>query len=981
MKKSLFLLLSICYLSVNAQNSYLVNTAGNTFSPDSLTINVGDTVSWNNTGGFHNVNATQVTFPNNPEGFGNAVAGAGWSFQWIFTIAGNYDYQCDPHAGMGMTGVIIANALPQTLTYVPDDNFEQALINLGYDTFLDDSVTTANIDTVTILDVIGDSISDLTGIESFTALTVLDCSYNALASLDVSNNTALTLLRCESNQLTSLDVRNGNNNLLVTNFYSTNNPNLYCVDVDDVAWADTNWTVTNGNIDSTMSFSSNCSLLQAENLFFSEYGEGSSTSNRYFEIYNPSSDTVDLTHYAFPKVNNTPNNGVGIYETWIDFDSAALILPYDVYVVCSPLADSLILIEADMEINFLSNGDDGFALVYGNNPGTPMSPSAGGYQILDWIGDWNGDPGQGWEVAGVFNGTRDHTLIRKCDVIQGDTSWTDAAGTNPVNSQWIVLANEDWSDIGQHIILPCNLIYGCMDYLACNYDSNVVIDDGSCIYPGQTYQYNISICNGDSALIAGVYYSQAGLFIDSLINNIGCDSIVHTNLIIYSQFSSIYGGIANNSIGGGNFFSGQQALELSCYFPSELISTVVYSADTTLTTFEIRDDNGNVLDDTTVNVVPGGYRVYFNFPLLAGKDYLLGIDGTSNNLYRNNSGVNYPYNFGQLAAVTSSTAGGQYYYFFYDIELRQSSQPTNYTICNGESIEIAGNLYDSTGLYIDSLISFLGCDSLVFTNLIVSPNVTIINNQSICEGDNYTVNGNVYDSTGTYIDSLLTINGCDSIVTLNLTVINNLSSSSIDSHIACEMFTWIDGVTYTSSNNTALYVLNNSAGCDSVITLNLIINNNLVVNISSLNNNLVASVSGGTSPYSYLWTGPINSSNAIITPLLSGDYCLEVTDVEGCVSSQVCENVTISAVNEISVSNDLIIYPNPVINKVSFKFNDEVIDIKVFNMLGELIVEQKIDEGQSFVNFSVLKWKAATYSVKIQAKNGLILQKKFNVIK
>ena len=52
-----------------------------------------------------------------------------------------------------------------------------------------------------------------------------------------------------------------------------------------------------------------------------------------------------------------------------------------------------------MDYGSLSNGDDGFALVYGINPGSPMAPSAGGYQILDWIGDWNGDPGSGWEVA------------------------------------------------------------------------------------------------------------------------------------------------------------------------------------------------------------------------------------------------------------------------------------------------------------------------------------------------------------------------------------------------------------------------------------------------------------------------------------------------------------------------------------------------------------------------------------------------------
>ena len=368
----------------------------------------------------------------------------------------------------------------------------------------------------------------------------------------------------------------------------------------------------------------------ADNLFFSEYAEGSSgTSNRYFEVYNPTSDTIDLSNYAFARVNGNPTT-VGLYETWVNFDSGSVIFPFDVYVVSHSSANATIQSASDMNSNSLSNGDDGMALVYGNQPLSPISPDSGAYVILDWIGDWNGDPGQGWDVAGVSAGTRDHTIIRKCDLLQGDTSWTNAAGTDPVNSQWIVLANDDWSDIGQHIILPCNLIYGCMDSLACNYDSNVVIDDGSCVYPGQIYQYDISICNGDSALIGNVYYSQAGLFIDSLINSAGCDSIVYTNLIIYSQFNSIFGGITNNIVGGGGFYSGQQNLDLSCYMSSELVSAVVYSADTTLTTFEIRDDNGNVLDDTTINVVPGGHRIYFNYLMSAGSDYELSVNSGSN---------------------------------------------------------------------------------------------------------------------------------------------------------------------------------------------------------------------------------------------------------------------------------------------------------------------------------------------------------------
>ena len=91
-------------------------------------------------------------------------------------------------------------------TYVPDDKFEQALIDLGYDTTLDDSVLTANISGVTSLDVSNKEISDLTGIEAFTALTELDCFGNYLTSLDVTTNTALTYLSCHDNKLTSLDV-------------------------------------------------------------------------------------------------------------------------------------------------------------------------------------------------------------------------------------------------------------------------------------------------------------------------------------------------------------------------------------------------------------------------------------------------------------------------------------------------------------------------------------------------------------------------------------------------------------------------------------------------------------------------------------------------------------------------------------------------------------------------------------------------------
>ena len=206
-------------------------------------------------------------------------------------------------------------------TYVPDDNFEQALIDLGYDSILDNYITTSNINSITFLDVSNKGISDLTGIEGFTNLEDFGCSFNQityldvsanvnldelyapsnpllnidisgaisltklilydnnLSSIDLSNNTALTEiycqnnnlisldissnpdlthLWCENNQLMSLDLRNGNN-FDLDNLAIFNNPLLECIDVDNPAWSTAFWTVANFIIDPQHYFSNNCS--------------------------------------------------------------------------------------------------------------------------------------------------------------------------------------------------------------------------------------------------------------------------------------------------------------------------------------------------------------------------------------------------------------------------------------------------------------------------------------------------------------------------------------------------------------------------------------------------------------------------------------------------------------------------------------------------------------------------------------------------
>ena len=97
------------FISTNllAQASHNVTVANFSFTPSSLTIEVGDTVFWTNTSGTHNVNGSVTTFPSNPDSFGSgAVASGGWTYSYVFTTVGDYTYQCDPHAGSGMTASI-----------------------------------------------------------------------------------------------------------------------------------------------------------------------------------------------------------------------------------------------------------------------------------------------------------------------------------------------------------------------------------------------------------------------------------------------------------------------------------------------------------------------------------------------------------------------------------------------------------------------------------------------------------------------------------------------------------------------------------------------------------------------------------------------------------------------------------------------------------------------------------------------------------
>jgi len=131
---------------------------------------------------------------------------------------------------------------------------------------------------------------------------------------------------------------------------------------------------------------------------------------------------------------------------------------------------------------------------------------------------------------------------------------------------------------------------------------------------------------------------------------------------------------------------------------------------------------------------------------------------------------------------------------------------------------------ESTNEPTFTLTNATGCDSVVTLHLTIKHSSTGIDEQSAC--DSYTwIDGVTYtESTTEPTFTLTNAAGCDSVVTLHLTI--NHSTTGIDEQTACESYTWIDGVTYTESTTEPTFTLTNAAGCDSVVTLHLTINHN-----------------------------------------------------------------------------------------------------------------------------------------------------------
>jgi len=196
-------------------------------------------------------------------------------------------------------------------------------------------------------------------------------------------------------------------------------------------------------------------------------------------------------------------------------------------------------------------------------------------------------------------------------------------------------------------------------------------------------------------------------------------------------------------------------------------------------------------------------------------------------------------------------------------------------------------------------------------------------------------------------------------------------TNSTDEHSACNQFTWIDGNTYTSNNNTASVQLTSAAGCDSTVTLSLTIN---IVNVSVTANDLT--LSANVAGAQYQWVNCINNFQLIagatqgsFTPTSSGSYAVVISS-NGCTDTSICYSINNVGFDQLEDENDFTIFPNP--SNGYFQITSiqhfKQTSIRVMSALGVLLFQEEF-VGNELIDFN-LNQPAGVYFIEMIGDNA-----------
>lgn len=558
---------------------------------------------------------------------------------------------------------------------------------------------------------------------------------------------------------------------------------------------------------------------------------------------------------------------------------------------------------------------------------------------------------QTYTVSGIYNDTLvnsfgcDSILTVNLTILE---STTNSISETVCDTYTVPSGDETYTVSGVYSDTLVNAV-GCDSVIEINLTvNNSTITSITEILCGTGLTYTVP--SGDES------YTVSGIYSDTLNTVVGCDSVITINLTISDETTSTIDRVACYTY---TVPSGDSTYTTSGVY-NDTISNVlgcdsVITINLTIngTTFSTRSET--VCDAYTV---PSGSAVYTSsgvysdtIPNVNGCDSVITInltvlsstlaaviDTTVCYTYTVPSGDETLTSSGTYSDTLTNTVGCDSIFTINLTVLGSTFETIDVTVCDTYTVPSGDETYIVSGMYMDTIANHLGCDSVITINLTVNNSTTITFNENIC-GTSYTVpsGDETYTTSGVYFDTIANSFGCDLVITINLELF--LPAATTVTEIACDSFVSNSGSVYTTSGSYT-ETLTTINGCDSVVTIDLTIltldNSVSVVDVITLS----ANTAGGVT---YRWLDCDNNfseisgeTNQIFTASTNGNYAVEI-DNGTCVDTSAC--FLISSVSVLESSFDLIdIFPNPSTGIVNIAFEElSNVRVNVYDVNGKLV--------------------------------------------
>ena len=445
-----------------------------------------------------------------------------------------------------------------------------------------------------------------------------------------------------------------------------------------------------------------------------------------------------------------------------------------------------------------------------------------------------------------------------------------------------------------------------------------------------------TICGGDSLIFNGQAYFESGVYDFRSQSIFGCDSLSVLQLNVNPSYDSVTAVIV---CGGDTYMFENQVLT------SPGIYTFEYQTS-------LGCDSILILDLDFID----RYETNISAEICEGESFVIG-----DSIYREAGEYTYIFN---LAEQCDSIV---------NLNLKVTpafNRVINASICQGETIEFDGLTLSSAGTYSFIYQTEAGCDSIIEIRLRVNPTYTDTVKVSICGGELYQFEGIFYGNSGIYPFIFQSREGCDSIRVLALTV--NSINTTVRVDTICKGEAYVLGDTLLYAGGLYNRTLKNRFGCDSIVFLNLRvieIDPELEVDGNTLSVGEFEEVRWYRCEEGIIDEDNILGEERTFVATENGHYAAIVFDGT-CRDTTACVFVMGVNVRDQETAKDIWISPNPATDRVSIGFNNEEWKaLNILNSLGQHIRFIPLSGVNQNLNIQVDDLNAGTYYLKFNGDN------------